>query len=93
MYEIKYTTAFKKEIKLMAKQGKDIKKLKDIVKKLANLEELEPKYRNHTLQNNKKFKNCNELHIEPDWLLIYQYINNNTLVLLLVETGSHSDLF
>ena len=93
MYEIKYTTVFKKEIKLMVKQGKDIKKLKDIIIKLANLEELEPKYRNHALQNSKKFKNCNELHIEPDWLLIYQYINDNTLVLLLVETGSHSDLF
>ena len=93
MYEIKYTTVFKKEIKLMAKQGKDIKKLKDIIIKLANLEELEQIYRNHTLQNSKKFKNCNELHIEPDWLLIYQYINDNTLVLLLVETGSHSDIF
>ena len=45
------------------------------------------------LQNNKHYKNCNELHIEPDWLLIYRYQNNFVLVLLLIGTGSHSDLF
>ena len=93
MYKIQYSSVFKKQLKLMAKQGKDIQKLKDVVQRLANLEELEPKYRNHTLQNSKKFKNCNECHIEPDWLLVYKYINDNTLILLLVETGSHSELF
>ncbi len=92
MHEVKYTTLFKKELRLMAKQGKDIEKLKTIVKKLANLEKLEPKYQNHALKNNKKYKNCNELHIEPDWILVYKYINNNTLVLLLIETGSHSEI-
>ena len=93
MYKIQYSSVFKKQLKLMAKQGKDIQKLKDVVQRLANLEELEPKYRNHTLHNSKKFKNCNECHIEPDWLLVYKYINDNTLILLLVETGSHSELF
>ena len=93
MYEVKYSSVFKKELKRMVKQWKDINKLKNIVKKLANLEELDPKYHNHALQNSKKYKNCNELHIEPDWLLVYKYINDNTLVLLLVETGSHSNLF
>ena len=37
------------------------------------------------------YKGCRECHIEPDWLLVYQYINND-LVLLLVNTGSHSDI-
>ncbi|MBQ7720908.1 MAG: type II toxin-antitoxin system mRNA interferase toxin, RelE/StbE family, partial [Clostridia bacterium] len=31
-------------------------------------------------------------HIQPDWLLIYQ-INSGELELLLMRTGSHSDLF
>ena len=93
MYEVKYTTVFKKELKQIVKRGKDIQKLKEIIKKLANLEELDEKYKNHALQNSKKFKNCNELHIEPDWLLVYKYIDDNTLILLLVETGTHSDLF
>ena len=33
-----------------------------------------------------------ECHIAPDWLLIYQIIETN-LILILTRTGSHSDLF
>ncbi len=33
-----------------------------------------------------------ENHIEPDWLLIYQY-NDDELILVLVNTGSHSEVF
>lgn len=40
----------------------------------------------------KKFKNCKECHVEPDWLLVYKYYEND-LILLLVETGSHSEIF
>lgn len=59
---------------------------------LANNEKLDEKYKDHQLVNSLRFKNCRECHIEPDWLLVYR-IDNNELVLLLVETGSHSDLF
>lgn len=44
------------------------------------------------LNNSKYYKNCGECHIEPDWLLVYQY-NNNKLILLLVATGTHSEIF
>lgn len=91
-YSIDFTTKFKKEFKKIIKQHKDLKKFEEIVTKLANLEQLEPKYHNHDLVNNKYFKNCKECHIEPDWLLVYQYINEK-LILLLVETGSHAELF
>ena len=63
-----------------------------IITKLANLEELEPKYRNHHLINDKIYKDCNECHLKPDWLLVYKYIDDK-LVLLLFATGTHSDLF
>lgn len=91
-YEVVYSKKFKKNLKKILKQGKDIEKLKVVIDKLANKEELEASFRNHNLINNKYFKNCSECHIEPDWLLIYQY-NNNELLLLLVNTGSHSELF
>ena len=45
-----------------------------------------------TNQFKQDFKNCRELHIEPDWLLVHKYSNDN-LILYLVRTGSHSDLF
>lgn len=91
-YEVVYSKKFKKNLKKILKQGKDIEKLKVVIDKLANKEKLEASFRNHNLINNKYFKNCSECHIEPDWLLIYQY-NNNELLLLLVNTGSHSELF
>lgn len=91
-YKVRYSSKFKKSLKRITKQGKDIEKLLDVVDKLAVKEELEEKYKNHNLVNDKYYKNCSECHIEPDWLLIYQY-NDNELILLLVDTGSHSKLF
>ena len=79
-------------LKNILKQGKNIDELKDIINKLAFKEELAPKYRNHKLIDYKNYKNCYECHIRPDWLLIYQY-NDNELLLLLMNTGSHSELF
>ncbi len=55
-------------------------------------EKLPEKYKDHQLLNNKKYTDCRECHIEVDWLLVYRIINEE-LILLLVNTGSHSDLF
>ena len=90
-YTIHYSNKFKKSLKKVLKQGKNLDKLLDVVDKLANKEELEPRYKNHKLINDKYYKNCGECHIEPDWLLIYQY-EEDKLILLLVNTGSHSDV-
>lgn len=92
IYEIKTTSRFNKELKKAVKQNKDIDKLIEIVEKLANNQELDKKYKNHKLINDKNFKDCNECHIEPNWLLIYK-IQNNELILLLFAIGSHNDLF
>ena len=89
---IKFSNRFKKQYKKLLTQGKDKQKFKEVIFKLANLENLEPKYKNHDLNDSKRYKDCKECHIEPDWLLVYKYIENK-LVLLLVETGSHSELF
>lgn len=91
-YQIKFTSSFKKSLKKVLKQGKEFKKIKTTIIKLANKEELEIKYKNHELNDNKIFKNCKECHVEPDWLLVYKYYEND-LILLLVETGSHSEIF
>lgn len=89
--KIDYTSNFKTQLKKIVKQGKDTNLLLEIVTKLANYEELEPKYINHHLINDKTYRDCMECHLKPDWLLVYKYINDN-LVLLLVATGSHSNL-
>ena len=91
-YEVKYTSPFKKDFKKVLKQGKDEEKLIEILNVLANGKELETKYKNHNLINDKKYKDCYECHIEPDWLLVYKIIDDE-LILLLVATGSHNKLF
>ena len=91
-YRIEYTSKFKKQLRKILKQKKDEQLLLEIITKLANLEELEPKYRNHHLINDKIYKDCRECHLKPDWLLVYKYIDDK-LVLLLFSTGTHSDLF
>ena len=91
-YSVITSTRFNKQLKKIIKQGKSLEKLSIVVKKLANGEKLDAKYKDHLLNDNKYYRDCRECHIEPDWLLIYKY-NNNELILYLVETGSHSDLF
>ncbi|MCI7554182.1 MAG: type II toxin-antitoxin system YafQ family toxin [Tenericutes bacterium] len=91
-FTVDFTKNFKKEYKRVMKQGKDISKLNIVISKIASGEMLEEKYKDHKLYDNKKFKNCRECHIEPDWLLVYK-IDDMQLILLLVETGSHSELF
>lgn len=71
-YDVLYSTKFKKALKKVQKQNKSVKELLDVVDKLAVKEELEPKYKNHKLVDDKNYKNCYECHVRPDWLLIYQ---------------------
>lgn len=89
-YEVRFTTKFKKDLKLVQRQGKDLDKLFGIVEKLSNDEELDARYRDHELSGN--YGGFRECHIEPDWLLIYKK-NGEQIILYLSRTGSHSDLF
>ncbi len=91
-YGIKTSNKFNKQLKNVIKQGKDLKKLSYVVKNLANGKTLESKYKDHALRDTKYYRDCRECHIEPDWLLIYKIVDNE-IMLYLVETGSHSDLF
>jgi mRNA interferase YafQ len=57
---------------------------------LENNTDLPEKYRAHKLSG--KYSDCWECHIKPDWLMIWRQ-NDQTKVIELVRTGSHSDLF
>ncbi len=89
-YTVKPTTKFQRDLKRIQKRGYDISLLTNIIKKLADGEQLPEKNRDHSL--NGEFVNCRECHITPDWLLIYE-IDNGELILYLTRTGTHSDLF
>ena len=90
VYELIKTSRFKAGVKLARKRGLDISLLEDVIEKLRLDQPLEAKHRNHELMGN--FKGVWECHIQPDWLLLYLK-DNGVLVLTLVDTGTHSDIF
>ena len=90
MYNLRFTNRIQRNIKLMKKRGKDLEKLKTVLNLLQRGIELPAKYKDHALTGN--YIGCRECHIEPDWLLVYEIINEEFIILLLT-TGSHSDLF
>ncbi|MSP33488.1 MAG: type II toxin-antitoxin system YafQ family toxin [Rickettsiales bacterium] len=88
MKKIESSNRFEKELRQMFKRGKSLQKFRDILDILITGREIPAKYRDHKLQG--EFKNFRDLHIEPDWVLIYQVTGN---VVILERTGTHSDLF
>lgn len=89
-YNVRPTTKFQKDLKRVQRRGYDISLLTDIIKKLADGETLPEKNKDHSLIGN--YVGCRECHITPDWLLIYEVMDND-LFLYLTRTGTHSDLF
>ena len=90
VYELLKTSRFKAGVKLARKRGLNISLLEDVIEKLRLDQPLEAKHHNHELSG--KFKGIWECHIQPDWLLLYLK-DNGVLVLTLVDTGTHSDIF
>ena len=88
MLTIVTTNQFKKDLKRVAKRSKNLDKLETVINILQAGMNLESRYRNHQLTGN--WFPYWECHIEADWLLIYQRTQTE---LILIRTGSHSDLF
>ena len=92
MLKPEFTGQFKRDYKRAIKRGCDPKKLEKVISILCREEPLPPVYRDHDLTNSRNYKDMRECHIEPDWLPIYKIVRG-TLILKLIRTGSHSDLF
>jgi mRNA interferase YafQ len=88
MKAIRRTSEFKRDVKRMQRQGKDLGKLKGVLESLVEGEGLAAEYRDHVLVG--QYKGTRECHLEPDWLLIYELAESEVV---LIRTGSHSDLF
>jgi mRNA interferase YafQ len=88
MKTIRRPSQFKRDVKRMQRQGREVEKLKRILEALVQGEPLATKYRDHVLVG--QYKGTRECHIEPDRLLIYELAETE---IVLIRTGSHSDLF
>lgn len=93
MYLIKRTKDFEKSFSKLKRSGVKKKVLEDIeriIDVISRGEQLSLHYLDHKLQGN--FTGYRECHIRPDLLLIYKLLDKQ-LVLVLVDIGSHSNLF
>lgn len=88
MREVVRGTQFKRDIKLAEMRGKDFRKLRATILLLIEGKPLPARMCDHGLSGG--WKHHRDLHIEPDWLLIYKLDNG---ILHLVRTGTHADLF
>lgn len=91
MHDIVFSKNSRKSLKKMARSGQfDVKTVSKVINMIAKSEILEIKYQNHRLQG--KYKDCFECHIKSDLLLIYK-IDEENKILLVVDIGTHSELF
>jgi len=88
MKRVSQTKQFSRDIKRMRKRGKDLNKLRGVVKLLAEGSPLQAKHRDHALIG--PWQPSRDCHIEADWILIYTPDKSS---LRLERTGAHSDLF
>lgn len=88
MLPIRPTSRFKKDYKRAVKQGRNIKKLKQVLERLAIPAPLSPNHKDHKLKG--EWVDFRECHIEHDWLLIYTI---SDFELRPVRLGTHSELF
>jgi mRNA interferase YafQ len=88
MRHITQRKQFRNDLKRQKRRGKDIEELITAVELLAEDGRLPLTYRPHQLSG--EWKGVWECHIESDWLLIYEVTATEVL---LIRTGSHSDLF
>ena len=83
-----FTKQFKKDVEKIGRQQKNLNLLKDIMELLEKQKPIPIKNKDHCLKGN--LKDYRELHIDPDWLLVYRI---KDIEIFYYRTGSHSDLF
>ena len=86
--ELFTTSAFEQDLRRVRRQGKDLDKLEAVVDLLQAGMPLPSRCRVHPLRG--EWAGHWDCHVEPDWLLLYKLPPEK---LILVRTGSHSDLF
>ncbi len=88
MKNIVTENSFKKDLKRLQKREYHFRALYELIELLKHNDNLPRHARPHKLKG--EYQGFWECHIENDWLLIYRITGTE---LLLLRTGSHSDLF
>ena len=89
MWELNYTTRFKKDLKRYQRNKAKLEALKTVLEQLRQTGTVAVSYKPHHLAG--EYIGCLECHVENDFLLIW--INEAEKPISLVRLGSHSELF
>ena len=90
MYILNTTKQFEKDLRRCIKRGFPMEELRAVLSALIAEGKVAAKYKPHKLSGNHAGEW--ECHIKPDWLLIWEQ-NDTQLTLLMLNTGTHSDIF
>ncbi|MDP2655833.1 MAG: type II toxin-antitoxin system YafQ family toxin [bacterium] len=91
MYKVVLSRRYKTVLKRYSRRNDfSHETLKEIIRTLARGEKLEQRYQDHQLSG--ELQEYRECHIKHNLLLTYQK-HENVLVLLLINLGTHDDLF
>ena len=90
-YTVETTKRFDKAFALCRKRGYKMENLRKVIELLEESGSLPSKYKPRKLSGFKGSRTW-ECHIEPNWLLVWEQ-NDMRLTLLMLDTGTHADLF
>ena len=78
-YDMRMSTRLEKDKKLVQVRGYGQRLIFEVIELLANGMKLDEKYKDHLLTGD--YGGFRECHITPDWLLVYQYREQELLLL------------
>ena len=90
-YILRTTNKFEKSVKRCIRRNYPMDELRKVMMLLVEIGTLPVTYRAHKLKG-RKGQATWECHIQPDWLLVWEQ-HDDELVMLMLDTGTHSDLF
>lgn len=90
MFELRFSGRFKKAYKLCVKRGLDPEIMSQALRFLSETGTVPQSYQPHPLHGD--YEGCMECHLQSDWLLVWEK-HDKELCVILISTGTHSDLF
>lgn len=89
MWELQYSTQFKKDLKRIKHDNAKIDALHSVLTQLTNNGVVDASYKPHMLSG--EYSGCMECHVQNDFLLIW--VDQDKKTIKLIRVGSHSELF
>lgn len=89
-YSVRTTKRFDRSVQRMKKRGLPMEDLRLVIALLMQTGTVPAPYRPHKLTGNYRGKW--ECHIKADWLLVWEQ-HDAELLLIMIDTGSHADIF